>query len=67
MLSLFTSEVVGQDRSQLDYGYPGISGDMHGANNIDVALHGAVRPNSPFGIGHVSMRVGKVLLKERLS
>ena len=42
--------------SIVDYRHPGISRDMHD-NNLDLALRGAPRPNSPFGIGHVSMRV----------
>ena len=40
---------------------------MHDANNLDVALRGAVRPNSPSGIGHVAVSMGKDLLKERLN
>jgi len=43
--------------SIVDYRHPGISRDMHDANNLDLALRGAARPDSPFGIGHVSMRV----------
>jgi len=53
--------------TELNNRHPGISRDMHGTNNLDVALRGAGRPNSPSSIGHLAMRVGKVSLKERLN
>jgi len=43
---------------ELDYRHPGISSDTHDTNNLDVALRGAVRSNSPPGIRHVIMHVG---------
>ena len=36
---------------------------MYGANELDVALHNAMRPNSPSGVGHIVVFHG--LLKEK--
>lgn len=59
---------LGRTSPKLDYGHPGISRDMHGTNNRDVALHHVLPNNSPFGIGLVTISVANVNdLRKQLS
>ena len=58
--------VMGKRRKQMDYNHPSISSDTHDANDLDVALRGAVRSNPPSGIRHVTMHTGNVMLKEKV-
>ena len=39
--------------SELHDWHPATSRDVYGANDLDVALHNAMRPNSPSGVGHI--------------
>lgn len=39
--------------SELHDRHPAAGRDMYGTNDLDVALHDPIRPDSPSGVGHM--------------